>query len=241
MDEDPPARFNKLENSVHALQEQSVETANHLVEIYEMLKQLTGGKQQPRPKTKIAAPRESSPDLESTERPERTKKPTPIKPAVPAEFDGDRKKGRAFLFSCRAYFRLCPDSFADEQQMITWAMTYMKAGRAARWAQSVMRREEESGNEEFEDWEAFETEFRKQFTPANAEATAINILEGTSYYQGNRTVDDFLDDFRELIYDSGYTDKKNIVVKFRRGLREPYGTQIATMPGGSPALNDPDK
>ena len=39
-----------------------------------------------------------------------------------------------------------------------------------------------------------------------------------SYFQGKRTVDHYLDQFRDLIYDSGYTDPKTIVVKFRRGL-----------------------
>ena len=44
------------------------------------------------------------------------------------------------------------------------------------------------------------------------------MLETSSYFQGKRTVDDYLDQFRDLIYDSVYTDLKTIVVKFRRGL-----------------------
>ncbi len=65
------------------------------------------------------------------------------------------------------------------------------------------------------DWLDFEDEFRKDFLPLNSEATAVNTLEMTAYFQGKRMVDDYLDQFRDLIYDSGYTDPKTIVVKFR--------------------------
>ena len=44
--------------------------------------------------------------------------------------------------------------------------------------------------------------------------TAINTLDTTSYFQGKRTVDEYLDQFCDLIYDSSYTDLKTIVVKF---------------------------
>jgi len=34
----------------------------------------------------------------------------------------------------------------------------------------------------------------------------INALEGTSYHQGNQTVDDYLDSFQALVSDTGYMD-----------------------------------
>ena len=74
----------------------------------------------------------------------------------------------------------------------------------------------------------------------NAEADAINALEGTSYHQGIRTVDDYLDSFQALVSDAGYTDPQTLVVKFRRGLRVGIQSQIATMPYGRPADTDPD-
>jgi len=69
---------------------------------------------------------------------------------------------------------------------------------------------------------------------------AINALEGTSYHQGNRTVDDYLDSFQALVSDTGYTDLRTLVVKFRRGLRLGIQNQIATMPYGRPADTDPN-
>ena len=87
-------------------------------------------------------------------------------------------------------------------------------------------------------WTDFEQQFRSQFFPVNAEADAINTLEGTSYYQGNRTVDDYLDSFLILASDARYTDPWTLVVKFHRGLKLNVQSQIATMPFGRPADTD---
>ena len=74
----------------------------------------------------------------------------------------------------------------------------------------------------------------------NAEADAINTLEGSLYYQGNRMVDDYLDSFLILASDTGYTDPRTLVVKFRCGLKLNVQSQIATMPFGRPADTDPE-
>jgi len=58
-------------------------------------------------------------------------------------------------------------------------------------------------------------EFWKDFTPLNTKATAVNTLEENSYFQGKRSVNDYLDQFHNLIYDSRYVDQKTIVVKFQ--------------------------
>jgi len=50
--------------------------------------------------------------------------------------------------------------------------------------------------------------------PLNSEAAAMNVLETTSYFQGRRSVNDYLDQFKDLIEDSSYTDPQMIVVKF---------------------------
>jgi len=45
------------------------------------------------------------------------------------------------------------------------------------------------------------------------------MLEGTSYHQGGRTVDDYLNNFQALVSDTDYTNPQMLVVKFQRGLR----------------------
>jgi hypothetical protein len=87
----------------------------------------------------------------------------------------------------------------------------------------------------FVDWDHFRSVFRNEFHPLHADAVATNTLEGQTYFQGDRSVDDYLDDFRDLIAELGYTSPKTIVVKFRRGLNPKIGNVVAMM-----AVNRPD-
>ena len=77
----------------------------------------------------------------------------------------------------------------------------------------------------------FEDEFRKDFMPLDSEATAVNVLETMSYFQDRRLVDDYLDQFMDLIEDSSYSDPKTIVVKFRQGLDGPRRDDLRTTRG----------
>jgi len=72
--------------------------------------------------------------------------------------------------------------------------------------------------------------------PLNSESAAINVLETTAYFQGKRTVDDYLDQFRDLIYDSGYTDPKTVI----QGLDRRISTALAGMTYGRPSDMDPE-
>jgi len=49
------------------------------------------------------------------------------------------------------------------------------------------------------------------------EADTVNILEGSSYYQGNWMVDDYLDSFQILILDTRYIDPWTLVVMGIKG------------------------
>ena len=83
-------------------------------------------------------------------------------------------------------------------------------------------------------------EFRKDFCPTHSDAAAINTLESTVYYQKLRSVDDYLDEFLELVSEAGYTDPRTIVIKFRKGLDPQIQNSIATMPYGRPSDTSPD-
>ena len=64
---------------------------------------------------------------------------------------------------------------------------------------------------------------------------AINKLESTTYYQKSRSLDDYLDEFVELVAEAGYMDPKIVVVKFRKGLDPQIQNTIATMAYGCPS------
>jgi len=117
----------------------------------------------------------------------------------------------AFLNSCQVYIRLCPNSFTDEQAKIVWAMSYMKAGRAAKWSTHVFRWEEQPENvgyHKFIDWEDFRDKFKREFCPVYADSAAINRLESTAYFQKSRSVDEYLDEFQDLITEAGYSIRR---------------------------------
>ena len=92
-----------------------------------------------------------------------------------------------------------------------------------------------TGDQRFLDWDDFQDEFKKEFTPAHADAVAINQLESPAYYQKNRSLDDYLDEFQDLVAKASYTDPKTIVVKFRRGLNPQTQNTIVTMASGRPS------
>jgi hypothetical protein len=92
----------------------------------------------------------------------------------------------------------------------------------------------------FATWPDFEKDFTSSFCP-HAEATAaLNKLESTRYYQGRKTVDDYVDEFSELIEESGYTDGLAIVMKFRKGLDVHIQDRVAEMVQGRPRDDDPE-
>ena len=106
------------------------------------------------------------------------------------------------------------EQFHDEQERILWALTFFKGGHATKWSENIFHQEADTGIFPIQTWGEFEQQFQLHFFSANA----INALEGTSYHQGNWTVDDYLDSFQALVSDTGYTDSWTLVVKFRRGL-----------------------
>src|SRR6201996_4727689 len=230
------ARFLALEqayaNSM-ATQENTQKQIDQLLQAFQHLERLMTTKISPPPSPKI-----NIPDTTST-RTIPIGQPPP--PALPNKFDGDCSRGQAFLTSCQTYMRLCSDSFPSEQTKITWALSYMKSGRALKWAERIFQWEEKNGGyPRFLDWEEFRKDFRKEFCPAHSDIAAINKLESTNYYQKTRSVDDYLDKFVELVAEAGYMDQKTTVVKFRKGLEPHIQNTIATMAYGRPFDASPE-
>ena len=123
-------------------------------------------------------------------------------------------KDRLFFTHAKPTYS-CLDSFSDDQIEIIWALLYMKSGRAAKWAAYIFTWEEENeGYARVLEWDNFKSEFHKEFCSANSNSTAINKLESITYYQRTWSVDDYLDEFLDLITESGYMDPKTLVVKF---------------------------
>jgi hypothetical protein len=153
--------------------------------------------------------------------------PSRVKPGVPSHFDRDRAQGCAFLTSCKLYISPTQSDFVDEQVRIHWALSYFKGGHAASFAERILRQELWSGKMYFASWRNFTEEFVAMFCPENEATTALMQLESNWYYQGKWNVEAYIDEFKDLVDLSGYTDPIPIVLKFRRGLSPTTQDRIA--------------
>jgi hypothetical protein len=184
----------------------------------------------------VAPPPPVSPPRVTT--PLQALQPSRVKPGAPSHFDGDRAQGCAFLTSCKLYISLTQSDFVDEQVYIHWAMSYFKGGRAASFAERILRQEMRSGKMCFASWHDFTEEFAATFCPENEATTALMWLESDRYYQGRRNVEAYIDEFKDLVDLSGYTDPIAIVLKFCRGLNST--TQDRIVESGTDRLGDTD-
>ena len=126
--------------------------------------------------------------------------------SCPPDFNRECHNSRTFLNSCSLYIRLALEQFHDKQERILWALMFFKGGRAAKWSKNIFCQEADTGVFPIQTWGEFEQQFQLHFFPTNTKADVINALEGTSYHQGNQTVDDYLDSFQALVSDTGYMD-----------------------------------
>ena len=158
----------------------------------------------------------------------------------PTDFSGERSSRQAFLNFCTLYLCLAPEQFTCDKEKIFWTLAFFKDGHAAKWSENLFHQEADTSIFPIQFWTDFEQQFQSQFFLVNAEADAINTLEGSSYYHGNQTVDNYLDSFLILASDAGYTDPQTLVVKFCCGLKLNVQSQITTIPFERPADTDPE-
>jgi hypothetical protein len=144
--------------------------------------------------------------------------PSRVKLGIPSHFNRDRAQGHAFLTSCELYILLTQLDFINEQVRIHWVLAYFKGGCAVSFAKHILWQELQSGKMCFTSWHDFCEEFVLTFCPENEATTALMQLESDRYYQGKQNVEAYIDEFKDLIDLSRYTDTITIVLKFRRGL-----------------------
>jgi hypothetical protein len=92
---------------------------------------------------------------------------------------------------------------------------------------SLIRQEMKTGKMVFSSWTDFTDEFESIFCPDNEATTVLMTLESNRYFQGKRNVNAYMDEFKELIALSGYTDPIAVVLKFYRGLHPTTQDKIA--------------
>jgi hypothetical protein len=79
----------------------------------------------------------------------------------------------------------------------------------------------------FASWDEFRKEFTAASCPENEATTALMRLESDRYFQGKQNVEAYIDEFKDLVDLSGYTDPITIVLKFRCSLNSTTQDRIA--------------
>ena len=94
----------------------------------------------------------------------------------------------------------------------------MKVAHAARFTDCAMKTAQSDRSLPWLSWADFRLEFVCKFCPKNEVQTAHTDLETTKYHQGSHSVDEYVDEFCELVDRAKYTEGSNIALKFRHGL-----------------------
>jgi hypothetical protein len=76
-------------------------------------------------------------------------------------------------------------------------------------------------------WDEFREEFMAAFCSENETTTTLMRLESDRYFQGKQNVEAYINEFKDLVDLSRYTDPTAIVLKFCRGLNPTTQDRIA--------------
>jgi hypothetical protein len=184
----------------------------------------------------LAPPPPASPPPVTT--PLKASQPSKVKPGIPSNFDGDRVQGREFLTFCELYISLTQSDFIEYQVHIHWALSHFKGGRAVNFAKCIIWQEMRTRKMCFTSWDEFREEFTAAFCPDNEATTALMRLESDCYFQGKQNIEAYINEFKDLINLSRYTDSIAIVLKFHHGLN--LTTQDRIAESGTDRLQDRD-
>jgi len=136
----------------------------------------------------------------------------------------------AFLTQLAQYFE--GRKVFDDATKVAYTLSLLRGKTAGKWAQA-MAKEKESAEQLpawVDDWEIFMLRFRGQFSDPDPTNTAIHKLGLLK--QGTMTCDEFNNEFRILMVDTGYNDPA-LIQQYKAGLnpnliRQVYG--LAQMP-----------
>jgi len=133
--------------------------------------------------------------------------------AKPAIFNGEAGKVGGFVTTCRLYLRMKMREATIEEQVF-WILSHVQGGSADIWKENVME-ELKSGEVEYEIAEEFLTSLKKEF--GGGEEKSVKVAELRKLEQEERTMEEFVQEFKRAARGSGY-EGRPLVEEFKRGI-----------------------
>ena len=160
--------------------------------------------------------------------------PSPVKIAVPDEFNGNIDATDHFVKQLGLYLLARPTDFPTDRERVIFALSYMKGGMAGMWADQVAG-EILEGRMPYVDYADFIKAVTERFGDPDAGTTARRKLE--LVHQGDRSVDEYVSEFQTYAPRTGY-DETALVEFFQRGLSQKTLAKIYNLPNLPIALSD---
>jgi len=135
------------------------------------------------------------------------------KVAKPQIFDGTPLKVSRFVGACRIYIKTRLRKVSVEAQ-INWVLSYVQGESVDIWKENISE-ELEAGEIEFESVGEFLAEIKKEFGGGDEEW--VKVAELKKIEQGERTMEEFVQDFKRTARESGY-EGRPLVEEFKQGM-----------------------
>ena len=133
--------------------------------------------------------------------------------AKPAIFSGEAGKVGGFVNVCKLYIRMKMGG-ATVVEQVYWILSHVQGGSADIWKENVME-ELEAGEVKYETAEEFLISLKKEF--GEEEEEAVKAVELRKLEQGGRTMEEFMQEFKQAVRGSRY-EGKPLVEEFKRGM-----------------------
>jgi len=136
-----------------------------------------------------------------------------VEVATPAIFNGETGKVGGFVTACRLYLRMKMREAMVEEQVF-WILSHVQGGSADVWKENILE-ELESEEIEYGTAEEFLTTLKKEF--GGGEEESVKAAELRKLEQGGRTMEEFVQEFKQAARRSGY-EGRLLVEEFKRGM-----------------------
>ena len=121
------------------------------------------------------------------------------------DFEENCYLGWAFLSFYALYIRFVPDQFSSDQDKILCVLEFFffKSDCVTKWSEKVFYQESTTDSFSIFSKTEFEKLFHVYLFSINTEIKVVSKLEESAYYQRSCVVEDYLDEFQILIFETG--------------------------------------